>query len=139
MLHISRHFLTVNNWYLHLLVYYKYMLNFQWGLFCRLGFGVTFSNFCVSNLTWIFSSHDLFVLFQRCFGVHFWHFCKFFTCHYDLVLCMSKIYHVFNSLYVDYHNLNVRCIETKLLQWFLHAWRRNCTYINMAIKLNYKH
>jgi hypothetical protein len=31
--HISRHFLTLNSWYLHLLIYYKYMLNFQWGLF----------------------------------------------------------------------------------------------------------
>ncbi len=41
MLHISRHFSTLNSWYLHLLIYYKYMLNFQWGLFCKLGFGVT--------------------------------------------------------------------------------------------------
>jgi hypothetical protein len=39
------HFLPLfdfNSWYLHLLIYYKYMLNFQWGLFCKLGFGVTF-------------------------------------------------------------------------------------------------
>jgi len=114
MLHISYHFSTLNIWYFHLLVYYKYMLNFQWRLFCRLRFGVTFSNFCISNLTWISSSHDLFVLIQRCFGANFWHFYKILTCHYGPIICKSKIYHVFNSLYVDYHNLNIRCIETNI-------------------------
>jgi hypothetical protein len=26
-------FFSLNSWYLHLLVYYKHMLNFQWGYF----------------------------------------------------------------------------------------------------------
>jgi hypothetical protein len=60
-------------------------------------------------LTWTSSSHGIFVLFQRYFGTHFLHFFKIFTCHCDLILCKSKIYHVFNSWYVNYHNLNVRC------------------------------
>jgi hypothetical protein len=41
-------------------------------------------------------------------------FAKKFTCHGDLILCKSNIYHVFNSLYVDYHNLNARCIEINI-------------------------
>jgi len=41
-------------------------------------------------------------------------FTKKFTCHCVLILCKSKIYHVFNSLYVDYHNLNVRCMEINI-------------------------
>ncbi len=93
VLHISHHFLTLNTWYLHLLVYYKYMFNFKWGLFCILGFGVTFFKFYISNLTWTTSSHDFFVLFQGCFGAHFWHFYKFFTCHCVLILCKSNIYY----------------------------------------------
>ncbi len=76
--------------------------------------GSHFSSFCISNLTWTSSSHDLLVLFQGCFGIQIWHFYKIFTCHCDLILCKSKIYLVFNSLYVDYHNLNVRCIETNM-------------------------
>jgi len=90
------------------------MLNFQWGLFCILGFGVTFFKFLHIKLDINFLSHDLIVLFQGCCGAHFWHFYKFFTCHCDLIICNSKIYHVFNSLYVDYHNLNVRCIVTNI-------------------------
>ncbi len=108
VLHISRHFSTLNSWYFH----YKYMLSFQWRLFCKLKFGSHFSIFCISNLMWTSSSHDLLLLFQWCFGAQ-WHFYKFFTCHCDLILCKSKIYH-FNSLYVDYHNLNVRCIKTNI-------------------------
>ncbi len=34
---------------------------------------------------------------------------------HNLIFCKSKIYHVFNSLYVDYHNLNVRCIKTNFV------------------------
>ncbi len=83
-----------------------------------------FSSFCISKLTWTSSSHDFLVLFQRCFGPHFWHFYKIFTCHYDLILCKSNIYHIFNSLYVDYHNLNVRCIETYIFYsgFCRHGW-----------------
>jgi hypothetical protein len=76
--------------------------------------GSHFSSFCISKLAWASSSHDLFVSFQGFFRTHFWHFYKIFTCHCDLILCKSKIYHVCKSLYVDYHNLNVRCIEINI-------------------------
>jgi len=111
MLHISYHFSTLNIWYLHLLVYYKYMLNFQWGLFCRLRFGVTFSSFCISNLTWTSSSHDLFVLIQGILeqiSDIFTNFSHVITA--QLYVSQKK----FNSLYVDYHNLNIKCIETNI-------------------------
>ncbi len=76
--------------------------------------GSHFSSFCISNLTWTSSSHDLLVLFQGCFGAHFGHLYKFFTCHCHWNVCKSKIYLVFNSLYVDYHNLNVRYIKINI-------------------------
>ncbi len=50
VLYISHHFLTWNNWYLHFLVYFKYLLNFQWRLFCRLWYGVTF--FKLLHIKW---------------------------------------------------------------------------------------
>jgi len=114
VLHISRHFLTLNSWYLHLLIYYKYMLNFQWGLFCILKFGVIFFKLLHIKLDMNFLFTWSSRVIPRVFWNTFWHFYKFFTCCYDLILCKSKIYHVFNSLYVDYHNFNVRCIETNI-------------------------
>jgi hypothetical protein len=50
VLYISHHFLIWYNWYLHFLVYFKYLLNFQWRLFCRLWYGVTF--FKLLHIKW---------------------------------------------------------------------------------------
>jgi len=50
MLHISYNFSTLNSWYLHFSIYYKYMLNFQQGLFCKLGSRVTF--FKLLHIKW---------------------------------------------------------------------------------------
>ncbi len=115
VLHISHHFSTLNNWYLHLLVYYKYMLNFQWGLFCRLYFEVTFFKLLHFKL----DTNFLFTWSSCVIPRLFWNilltFLQIFHMSlHNLILCKSKIYYVFNSLYVHYHNLNLSCIETNI-------------------------
>jgi hypothetical protein len=45
----------------------------------------------------------------------FWHFFKIFTCHCDLIIYKSLIYHFLTHfLYVNYHNLNVRCLKINI-------------------------
>jgi hypothetical protein len=72
ILHISRNFSTLNSLYLHLLVYYKYMLNFQWGLFCKLGFGVRFFKLLHIKLDMNF----LFTCTIGCVIYHFMCWCR---------------------------------------------------------------
>jgi hypothetical protein len=91
--HISCHFLTLNSWYLHLLVYYKYMLNFQWGLFYRL-FGVTFFKLLHIKLDRNFFFTWFSCVIPRLFWSTLLSFLQIFHMSlHDLILCKSKIYH----------------------------------------------
>jgi hypothetical protein len=138
--HISCHNFNFNSWYLHLLVYYKYMLNFQWRLFCILDFGVTFFKLLHIKTWHELPLHMIFLCYSKgVFEYTFDIFTKFSHVICDLFRCKSKIYHVLNSLYVDDHNLNVRCIETNIFYNGFLGMEGSCTCMNMAIKLNYMH
>jgi hypothetical protein len=92
-LHISRDFLTLNSWYLHLLVYYKHMLNFQWGLFCRLRFRVTFFKLLHIKTWHELFLHMIFLGYSKGVLEHTFDIFTNFSRHCDLILCKSKIYH----------------------------------------------
>jgi hypothetical protein len=99
VLHISHHFSTSNNRHLHFSIYYKYMMNLHWGL----GFEVTI--FTLLHIKWHeLPLHMIFLCYSKCVLDHTFNIYTFFSHHCDLILCKWKIYHVFNTLYVDYKN-----------------------------------
>jgi hypothetical protein len=64
VVHISNHFLTLNSWCLHFLVYYKYLLNFQLGLFYKSGSWVTFAKF-LHIKCYEFPLHMIFLCYSK--------------------------------------------------------------------------
>jgi len=103
MLHISCNFSTLNSWYLHFSVYYKYI---QWGLFCKLRCGVTFFKFL--HIKWHeLPFHMIFLCYSKGVLEHTFNIFTIFSCHCDLIIYKWKIYHVFN-MYVDYHEFECK-------------------------------
>jgi hypothetical protein len=112
VLHISYHFSTSKVDICIFSIYYKYMLNLQQRLFCRLGFEVTI--FKLLHIKWHeLPFHMTFLCYSKGILEHTFNIYTNFSRHCDLILCKWKIYHVFKTLYVDYYKLCEQYIDWK--------------------------
>jgi len=108
VLYISHHFSTLNSWYMHFSIYYKYLLNFQWKLFYKIGSKVTISRFFISSDK--FPCHMIFFYYSK--GVLEHIFCSFTKFSHVIVtwIYVSERFSMFLTCMLIVTNLNMRCI-----------------------------